>query len=65
MHQALQKNYSIKLHPLHNLQESWLLDHTSILHEFLTTCPHSDVLLDGYFSVCADGIDQEGIKKLE
>lgn len=33
MHQALQKNYSTNLHPLHNLQDSWLLDHTSILHE--------------------------------
>jgi len=28
-------------------------------------CSHSDVFRDDYFSVCADGIDQEGIKKLE
>lgn len=37
-------------------------DHT---FSFSAKCPHSDVLLDDYFSVRTDGIDQEGIEKLE
>lgn len=37
-------------------------DHT---FSFSLNCPHSDVRLDDYFSVRTDGIDQEGIEKLE